>query len=210
MRGPIRSIATERDRHGPGALKQMPTPTNTTDLERLDPSLAIRQGTWDAYTVLVLWCMRRAFLPMLWIGLSVAVIALGEPEAMSEATATLEKPEELLSGLRSPLGLVVVAIGVRVTTNLLSLVAVLPLTRSHSPADQSSRWRLIRMIRAWRDRIRYARAYRALRWTWEARDLAYLRLAAAGRPLARCESVFRWTNVGGFVFLILLTAFVAQ
>lgn len=183
---------------------------NTTDLERLDPRVAIRQGTWDAYAVLVLWCMRRAFLPMLWIGLSVAVIALGELEAMTEVAASLEEPAELLSGLWSPIGLVAAAIGIRVTTNLLALAAVLPLTRSHRPEDQSSRWRLIRTIRAWKDRIRYARAYRALRWTWEARDIAYLRLAAAGRPLARCESVFRWTNVGGFVFLIILTAFVVE
>lgn len=173
---------------------------------RLEPQLAIRPGTSDPQVVVILWCMRRAFFPLLWVGMGVAVIALGEIEAMSEIAATLEAPSEFASRLWSPMGAVVAAVGLRIATSLFSLVAVLPLTRSHLPEDQSSRWRPLRYIRLWRDRTRYARAYRALRWTWEARDLAYRRLGSAGRPLALFESALRWIGVTAFLILIYLTS----
>ena len=42
--------------------------------DRLDPNDVLRDGQFDSAALLVLWCARKAFLPLLWIGLIMAVV----------------------------------------------------------------------------------------------------------------------------------------
>ena len=74
-------------------------------------------GTFDATALLVLWCIRKAFFPLLLIGLSAAVV-LGQDsaslgESLQRELEGLDTPGDLVSTLLSPFAGVIVAIVLR-------------------------------------------------------------------------------------------------
>lgn len=44
-------------------------------LDRLNPGRALLDGEFDAQTVLLLWCVRKTFFPLIWLGSSVAFLS---------------------------------------------------------------------------------------------------------------------------------------
>lgn len=172
--------------------------TQANPLDRLDPELALRHGDFDAHVVLFLWCVRKSFYPLLWLGLAVSVIAFGDVDAVTREIESLDNPQAMLSSLLSPFGVIVVAFGIRIIASWLGLAAAYPLTlsarRSPYEAVRISRW-----FHLWRDRLYQARAYRSLRQTWAVRQRAYHRLDVAGRVYRILELTLIWANI---VFLI--------
>ena len=154
----------------------------------------MRPGDFDARVVLFLWCLRKMFVPMLWLGLSVATVAYGDPEAMSERLPAFDDPGQMLRAILSPLGVMVAAVGLRIVAGLLALAAAFPLTlstvRQHYPQSN----RITRLFRLWRDRLYQARAYRSLRLTWAVRDAAYQRLGDSGDVFRIWELALIWSN----------------
>lgn len=172
---------------------------------RIDPEIAIRAGRPDAHVVLVLWCVRKSFYPLLWTGLSVALVALGDLEAVGREVEALETPQALVSGLLSPFGIVALAIGLRIVGGFAGLVAAYPLTlgtqRRDYPGNRVARW-----FRVLWDRVYQARAYKALRQTWAVREHARQRLSTPARYYRTCETALVWANwvllVGFFVVMV--------
>ncbi len=172
-------------------------------LERLDPGLALRAGTFDAQAVLALWCARKSFFPVTWLGLTVAIIAFGDLEALETELSGFDDPGAMVSSLLSPLGVLVAAVAIRVGSNLLALVAAFPLTLHTNASDHMAGWKYTLALWVWWDRLYMASAYRALRWTWAVRNLARDKLGASGRILTVCEIVIRWAAVVFFItFLV--------
>lgn len=176
-------------------------------LERLDPGLALRPGDFDAQAVLFLWCVRKSFYPLLWIGFSVAVIAFGDIDAVSTEIESLDTPQAMLSGLLSPFGLIVVAFGVRIVGGLLGLAAAYPLTLSTRKHHYTGN-RLVSGFHLLWDRLYQARAYRALRQTWAVRERAHNRLDVTSRIYRVCEFILNWANwVLLFVMFVVIAVF---
>ncbi len=165
-----------------------------SSIQELDPDVALRSGTLDATMLLIVWCLRNTFFPLLWVGLTVAFIAM-QPEKVAEQLAGLESVGGFFRALLSPLVVVVLAIVVRVGASAFALALAFPFSAWIEPEEPARGRRSRGRIRVWWDRIHVSRAYRSLRWTWAVRDRAVKRLGGTGKKLALCDSALRWSNV---------------
>lgn len=183
--------------------------TKANPLDRLDPELAMRPGEFDAHAVLFLWCVRKSFYPILWLGLGVALLALGDIEAVSREIETLDSPQAMLSGILSPFGPIIVAFVIRIAGSLLGLAAAFPLTlttrRSHYDGGSIPRW-----FHLWRDRLYQARAYRSLRQTWAVRARAHARLDVPDRIYRVVEFTLIWANIVLLISMFVVIFVVAE
>lgn len=173
-------------------------------VERFDPNFALRPGTFDAAVLLTIWCARKAFFPLIWLGLSVATVGFGDIDTLGDEIATIEDPGAAVSSLLSPLGGIVLALGVRLVANFAAVLAAFPLTSWTRTHEYTFGWRLSRWFRSWWDRIYLARAYRSIRWTAVVRELARHRLGDRGRAFRIVEVVIYWA--GPVFFIVLLVA----
>lgn len=173
--------------------------TEANPLDRLDPDLALRPGDVDAHLVLILWLVRKSLFPLLWLGILVATVAYGDVDALEAELDVFDSPEAMLAGLLSPLGLIVLALGVRILSNFAALWAAFPLTLRSRPQHYTVGNRVARKFHLWRDRLYQARAYRSLRLTWSVRDRAHSRLEVFSRIYRALEFGLLWAN---WVFLI--------
>ncbi len=177
--------------------------------DKPDPTSVLSDGTFDATALLVLWCIRKAFLPLLWIGLSVAVV-LGQDiaslgESLQRELEGLDTPGELVSTLLSPFAGVIVAIVLRLAVGAAAFALAYPIARWNQPSDYPAGRRMGSYVRLWWDRVYLTRAYRAQRWTWSVRQSAARRLGTRGGLFELCNPILTWTNVTLFaVFLIIV------
>lgn len=171
------------------------------DLDGFDPSRLIRNGRFDPMVVLLLWCGRKAFLPMLWGGLLILVLS-GQP--LDEVDAQLDTLQEVIAAVFTPLVGVVVAIVFRVVVGFLSVIAAYPLTR----LDRIDEAAYTTRFRYWQDRYFRTVAYNDLRRTWVVRDAAVERLGSTGRVISWCDPVLRWLGI--LMFAALTVALITQ
>ena len=141
-----------------------------------------------ATIVLLLWCSRMAFLPLLWLGMPFATIyfaiARRDVLELESQALSLDTPGEFVGALLSPHSIEAIAFIVRIAVGLLALVAAYPLSRSTEPHDHQDVRTMTRHIRMWRDRLDLSRAFRSLRWMWIVRNAAVQRLGRRGARLA--------------------------
>lgn len=142
----------------------------------------------DASSVLVLWALRRAFWPLLLLGLAYAWLA---GEVTPVALVRLDDPVRFVGALFTPLAGVAVAIGFRVVVDLVALAAAFPRTR-WVIADRARQGGHARgPVRRWVDRLYMTAAYRELRSTWTVRGRAATHLGHSGLWLT-CLNVLLW------------------
>ena len=179
----------------------------TDDGDSFEPSSAIRSD-FDATTILLLWCIRKAFFPLLWLGMSFATISFaiaGQDVLELESQATsLDTPSEYAGALLSPLALVAIAFIMRIAVGFLALAAAYPLSKSTKPHDHQDVRRITQHVRVWRDRLYLSRAFRSLRWTWIVRNAAVQRLGRRGSRLAMCNPVLRWAGIALFIIFLVV------
>ena len=180
------------------------------DGDGFDPSSAIKSD-FDATIVLLLWCIRKSFFPLLWLGLLFATIyfaiARRDLLKLEEQASSLSSPGEYLGALLSPLALVAIALIMRISVGILALAAAYPLSRSTKPHDHQNVRAMTRHIRVWRDRLYLSRAYRSLRWTWIVRNAAVQQLGRRGARLAMCNPVLRWAGIALFILFVVVFFF---
>jgi hypothetical protein len=157
---------------------------------RLDPEVLFRPGNVDPYGVLGLWYVRKLFVPTLWIGLVIAIIA----DPNNSASITLETPEDTWNALLSPLAGIVIAIALRVGANLGALAFALPASAVFGARGDSKR-SIGRRLGRLNDRFYVAGALRSLRWTDEAREYAVSRLGPRGALFPHLDRAFVAANV---------------
>ncbi len=176
---------------------------------KLDPQLALRPGRFDPIAVLVVWCMRKAFFPLFWLGMIFATTS-GRVEDIDAAggingyVTGFRTVGEVVAALLSPLVVIFAAFGLRFLAAGLSLLLAYPLTRWSSPTDHAHGRRSRSRTRMWSDRWHLTQAYRSLRATWAVRRAAAQRLGDLGRRLELCTPVLRWAG-----FMLLVAYFVA-
>lgn len=181
--------------------------TQPRTVEDLDPAVALRHGKADPAAVLLLWCLRKAFYPLLWLGLIVAVLG-GHTDEIAEAggasayVTSFDSAGEFFAALLSPLVIVILAVGLRFAVAGSALALAYPLTRWSKPADYAHGRKRQSRTRLWSDRWQLTKAYRALRWTWAVRQVAVSRLGRLGRQLEACGPMMRWASIGLFIAYI--------
>lgn len=169
---------------------------------RLDPAILFRPGNVDPLGVLGLWYVRKLFVPTLWVGLLIAIVA--DPD--NSATITLETPEDTWNALLSPLAGIVIAIALRVGANLGALLFALPASAVFGARVDSNK-SLGRRLGKLNDRFYVAGALRSLRWTDEARGYAAERLGPRGNLVALLDRAFVVANVV-LPFLVIIVSVV--
>lgn len=175
-------------------------------VQELDPTIAVRTGRTDSILLLSLWLFRRAFWPMLWLGLTVSAIA-GEPleRQMDQVfTVATEGNQGFWGDLLSPYALVILAFASRIVVSGLALVLAYPLTRWSTLAHYDPSHRGRSSFQLWSDRLHLLRAYRSLRWTHAVRSVAIKRLGPLGRRLYLADPVLRWSGVILFLIMIMV------
>lgn len=161
----------------------------------------------DAVTVLLLWGMRRAFYPLLLVGLAFAWIA---GEVTPVALVRLENPFQLVAALFTPLAGIALALTVRLLVGLLALAAAFPRTRwvSEEEVERDPAGHRRGPVRRWVDRVYMTAAYRELRSTWTVRGRATAQLGRSGRWLTGLN-VLLWCVTAaaavGFVWAVVAT-----
>jgi hypothetical protein len=145
----------------------------------LDPSLALRPGRFDPFALWLVWLLRRAWLPLLWVGMIGAVLSSELDDLDPQGFQSLG---ELLAALLSPLAGIVLAIAARAGAAALGWVLAYPLARAARPILARRRFHAPQ-VAVWVDRFHLTRALRAWRWTATVRDAAADRLGGTGRPL---------------------------
>lgn len=179
----------------------------TPTIRDLDPSLALREGRTDAIVLLVLWCLRRAFLPLLFLGLAGAAIVLvlirrEDVLSVTDRLGEIDGVGDYVAALLSPFAGVVAAFLLRILVGIGAFAAAFPLSLRRTSHHYPDRRRTGRAFRLWWDRIYLTRAYRALRWTWVVRREAARRAGRAGSVLLACDPVLRWVSVVALVVFI--------
>lgn len=176
--------------------------------DSFEPSSVIRDDN-DATIILVLWCVRKSFFPLLWLGLSVAtvfyVLVGRDVILIEEQVSSLTSPAQAARAFLSPFVLVAVAFLLRLSVGFLALIAAYPLSRSTTSDDHADVGWVGRHARVGKDRLYLSRAFRSLRWTWIVRRAAVDRLGRRGQLLAMCNPVLRWAGIVLFILFIVIT-----
>lgn len=160
------------------------------DPRQLDPAILFRPGDVDPLGVLGLWYVCKLFVPTLWVGLIIAIVA----DPNNSASITLETPEDTWNALLSPLAGIVIAIALRVGANLGALAFALPASAVFGARVDSKR-SIGRRLGQLNDRFYIAGALRSLRWTDEARAYAVSSMGARGAVFPHVDRAFVVANV---------------
>lgn len=159
-----------------------------SDLVELDPRVALRPGRLDAGALWAVYLMRKAFLPLAFLGALVLSLTGRDGESLDG----VDTVGEVLEAVRSPLVILLVAVTLRIAATVLGFALAYPL--SHRAAmvmrSQVGRWS---SWGRWMDRLHVTRAYRSLRWTKAVRDVAAGRLGTTARPLRLVELALTWS-----------------
>ena len=178
--------------------------------KRLDTDAMLRDGQFDATALLLLWCMRKAFLPLLWIGLTVAVLTKRDDASLGDALEAeiegLDSASEFWAALLSPFSGVLIALALRVVVGLFGFALAYPITRWNRPSDYARRGKVGSYVRLWWDRVYLVRAYRSLRWSWAVRQAAADRLGRRGQILESCNPFLTFANLGFLVIFVVVLA----
>lgn len=135
------------------------------------PEQALRAGRSDARNLLVLWCLRKSFYPLTFLGL-IGAYTTGRTDTDIEWS----DPGEVTQGLLSPLAGLILAVAVRIVANLASLALAYPLARDRD-RTLAPRTGPTRGLSLWLDLRQSTRAHRGLRWTHHVRLEARHRVA---------------------------------
>ena len=181
--------------------------------ERLDPNSVLRNGEFDAAALLLVWCARKSFIPLLCIGLIIAVITTQDVAnlgtEMQEELEGLTSPGEFLASLVSPFAGVIIALVVRLASGGVAFALAYPLTRWNRTSDYARRGKSGSYLRMWWDRVYMTRSFRSLRWSWAVRQEAADRLGRRGELLELCNPILNWASVILFVLFIVVTGLAA-
>jgi hypothetical protein len=162
----------------------------------LDVQLAMRPGTGDATTILLMRCLRTVSYVLFASGALVAWLA----DRLDDlAVDDLQSPAGLARSLTTPLAVIAVAVAMRVLVTFLAFAfAAACIAVTHADfISATERTRVRRLVDHWR----LAGAFRSLRWTWTARDLAITRLGGRGLLLARADT---WLRIAAIAIALLL------
>lgn len=167
--------------------------------------MALRPGRLDPFALWVVWLLRKSFFPLFVLGVIVAVVvARGDG---GQTDIDVGSPLELLALLLTPWAGVALALLVRILANVLAVVLAVRLTGEATPRSYDGAV-VTRWLRATADRVRLARVYRELRWTWSVRARAAQRLGASGGRLQTVDRALTFATTALVVALVVRLAVV--
>jgi hypothetical protein len=166
---------------------------------RIQPAAALLPGRADPARLVAVWFARKSFYWMLFLGLAIGVLV--DRTLGNDAHVELGVSPGQLTDLFQPYALAVLALLVRLLSAWVALALAFPLALAHEPGLSPRRpFAMGKLV----DRIHVARAFRALRWTQDVRELALRRLEAAGWRLRRLDPMLTWANLASFALLVVV------
>lgn len=140
----------------------------------------LRAGRFDPTALLVVWCVRKAFYGVLWLGLAIAALTDHLDEVSSDVNT-------LLPDLRSPLSIVWLALALRLGAAGAGYALAYPLARQQQ-SSYTYRSGILRYVDLALDRWQLTRSLSSLRWTYPVRALAVARLGRTGKALSHAAT----------------------
>lgn len=173
----------------------------------LDPAAVLAPGSSDAGRLWALWLVRRSFVWLLLVGITIGTLAAALRHDDAELVLDTATTGSVFDGVLTSFGLVFVAIIVRVVAGWVALAMAYPLAVAHQ-RDLALPARPSRRVATLLDRLRVARAVRELRWTIGVRGAALDRLGDAGPRCARLDAMVGIANVvSAVVCVVAIVAF---
>lgn len=163
------------------------------------PEQALRPGRADARRLLIVWYVRKSFYWLLFTGVSAAYLT----RRTDEIGVDWGDPDAVWAELLSPLAGLVLAVVVRLGSNMVALALAYPLTRDYG-AHLEPRTGLGSGIGVWLDRRNLAKAYRSLRWTHHVRQEALRRLGPSGDRVSKLDPILDVVNIATFVVMVVV------
>lgn len=155
------------------------------DIEQLARH-SVGPGVVDPLIVLTLRAVRRLWAPFLVFGIAWVIVA-GDLDAAGDLS--FDSPQGYLRALLTPFAGIALAVGIRIVTTVLGSVAATPRAVAEHRRNDPGRWSV---VRAPGDVTSLVAAYRLLRFTSSARDVAAERLGATGRVFLVVDRVETW------------------
>ena len=156
----------------------------------IGPWHAIRPGFVDPLVVLLLRCIRASWIPLLILGLIVAVLTEGPDVEVSDR---IDEPTELARSLLTPLVFLVLAVIIRFTIGFVATAAAFPLARQVQRRPPSGVFAVFDRMGLLAERYRVARGFAQLRWSTPVRYAAADQLGTTGRRLLLAEQGLGWS-----------------
>jgi hypothetical protein len=163
---------------------------------RAAPEAALGAGRRDPFALLTVWCARKSFFPVLWIGLAVA--QLRDPLADVSFDLKTTSPDP-----RSPLSVVWLALVIRLGSAAVGYVLAYPIARRQQ-ASYAYRTGIFRYVDLATDRWQLTRSLSSFRSTYPVRAAAIARLGRLGRRFATAAIVINVLNNVFFVLLVVV------
>jgi hypothetical protein len=163
------------------------------------PLGVLRPQPWDSWAVLLLWICRRAFLPLLALGI-IPVALAGQLD--SSLAGELDTPQDLLAAVFSPLWLLAVAGLLRIATAAAEFALAF-----HSPSADGGYPSDAAQLTKWQrfsDQFTLASGRAALRRTWFVRYEAIHRLGSAGDVLKTLGLIVLWSLLPAVLLAIVV------
>jgi hypothetical protein len=161
-------------------------PGSTGGIETIAPEAALRPGSFDPFALLVVWCARKSFYGILWLGLTIVALT----GKLNDVSIDIDA---LASDLRSPLAVVWLAVAVRVGAAGAGLALAYRIARQHQ-GNYSYRAGPSGWIDVGFDGWQLTRSLCSFRWTYPVRAAAIGRLGSAGVRLRVLGSVVNVLN----------------
>lgn len=166
-----------------------------------DPGAFLLAGRFDPTALLGAYCVRRTFLPLVWIGLIGVAVASGSGRL---DVGEIGSFGEALRALLSPAAGVIVAIAARLLAAAVGFVLAWRVARSIDVIRRPFGPGRVEAFQQLLDQVNVTRAARALRWTRAVREEASARLGPTGRRFELAERLLSFANVALFGALVVV------
>lgn len=173
---------------------------------QFDPASVVLPEAFDPRALLSVWCIRKSVFPLIWVGIASAAVAdrLDDVDIRNFDTFT-----EALQALVSPLAGVIVALAMRLASSILGAVLAYRVAGSVEAIRRPFESGHARAARALIDRVYVARAFRSLRWTKAARQVASGRIGPSGRHFELADRMLSVANVVLLAMMIPVVAIIS-
>ena len=165
---------------------------------RIELDACLQGGVGDSRRLLVVWFVKKSFWWMFFGGAALASLVHFVEKVDNEFQVNYRSPESVEHGLLSAWAFVVLAVLLRVAIAWIAVALAFPLARAHE-SGLAPRTGFTRHYATLSDRYKVAKAFRALRWTHNVRQVALDRVSPGPGWWRRLDPIIDVVNVVGVV-----------
>ena len=191
------------------AASSTPGPASGDDIPpRIELEACLQPGRGDSARLLITWFAKKSFWWMFFGGAALASVVHFIERVDNEFQVNYQSPESVEHGLLSAWAFVVLAVIIRLLIGWVAVTLAYPLARRHE-FDLPLRTGWNRHYATLSDRYKVAKAFRALRWTHNVRQVALDRVSPGPGWWRRWDPILDVVNVAGVIAFLVVNATIA-